>query len=238
MIHIVDETRDYVLAWKDANLPTTPTPEHPDSFIGRLIRQRPELSVVNGYKSEEFGLLNRLDNLTAGLIMAAKTQQAFDHLRLELKQELWTKIYLAYCYDSGRQEKGIIDSAIAHHPHDSARMVIAAKYKAYRGKPQPCQTVFEKISSAQARTIWKSYLAEKIPFPEFFTSTDRFTWICCRITRGKRHQIRLHLKTIGYPILGDDIYKPDKKHLLEKFEHYALYSVGFIKRQENDDFGT
>ncbi len=225
MIHIVDETQDYILAWKAPNLPTTPTVEHPDSFISRLIQQRPDLNVVKGYKPEEFGLLNRLDNRTAGLVMVAKTQQAFERLSFELRQEQWTKIYLAYCYNSGYQEKGIIDSAIAHHPHNPARMVIAGKYKAYRGKPQPCETLFEKISSAQARTIWKTYLTEKIPFPEFSLSTTCFTWICCRITRGKRHQIRLHLKSVGYPILGDDLYKPDKKHLLEKYQHYALYAV-------------
>jgi len=239
MINIIDETESYILAWKDANLPTTPTVQNPDSFIGQLIRQRPELSIVKGYKPEEFGLLNRLDNRTAGLVMVAKTQEAFEQLRLELKEEQWTKFYLAYCYDSGRQDKGIIDSAIAHHPHNPARMVVADKYKDYRGKPQPCQTMFEKISSEQARTIWKTYLKEKIMFPEFGVSAERFTWIFCRITRGKRHQIRLHLKSVGYPILGDDIYKPDKKqHLLEKYEHYALYAIGCVNTRKGNENGT
>ncbi len=55
-------------------------------------------NVVKGYKAEEFWLLNRLDNRTAGLVMVAKTQESFEQTRLELRQELWTKLYLAFGY--------------------------------------------------------------------------------------------------------------------------------------------
>jgi len=47
MINIIDETCDYILAWKEPSLPTTPTLEHPDSFISRLIQQRPDLNVAD-----------------------------------------------------------------------------------------------------------------------------------------------------------------------------------------------
>lgn len=228
MIPIIDETELFVLAWKDANLPTTPTPLHPESLIGRLIRQRPDLANVSGYKPEEFGLLNRLDNRTAGLVMVAKTNEAFEQMSRELRQEQWTKLYLAYCYDLGQHPKGVIGLPIAHHPHDSARMVIAREKADYRGKPQPCMTEFEKITPEKARKLWTEHLGEKIPFPTFPASPELHTWMLCRIRRGRRHQIRLHLKTLGYPILGDELYRPPKKHIIGWQEHHALYAIGIF----------
>ncbi len=225
-IPIIRETDDYVLAWKEANLPTTRTEAHPDCLITRLIRQRPDISGVIGYSPDEFGLLNRLDNRTVGLVMIAKTQDAFERLSRQFHHEQWTKLYLAYCYNLGNQERGMIDIPIAHHPRKAKKMVPVQGNTPYRGKPQPCTTWFEKIPDQRAREIWMRCLSNKIRFPIFSVDDKSFTWVFCKITRGKRHQIRLHLRSVGYPILGDTLYKPPPKYQTDWTDHHALYAVG------------
>ena len=55
--------------------------------------------------------------------------------------------------------------------------------------------------------------------------STNFTWIKCSITKGKRHQIRVHLKYAKYPVLGDDIYSSkDKKN--SRIDYYALFGIG------------
>lgn len=225
MITIIEETDDYVLAWKEANLPTAPTDNRPDALITRLIYEYPDFAKVRGYKPNEFGLLNRLDNRTVGIVMIAKTQDAFERLSEQFRQEQWTKLYLAYCYNLGNQDKGLIELPIAHHLHKAKKMVLVRDNEKYRGQPQKCSTLFEKISVQYAQEIWERCLHGQIAFPML---PDGFIWVICRIKRGKRHQIRLHLKSAGYPILGDDLYKPPPQYRTEWSEHYALYAINLV----------
>ena len=98
----------------------------------------------------------------------------------------------------------------------------------YRGKIQHCETEFSVISPEEAKKLWTDYLPEEIPFPQNIIPQNdyaRYTWIKCVITKGKRHQIRIHLKYMKYPVLGDDIYSTkDKKD--SKIDYYALFGVG------------
>ena len=101
-------------------------------------------------------------------------------------------------------------------------MVIADKNN-FRAKPMQCETMFEKISEIQAKQIWKVYLEDKTEFPKFKLTSD-YTWILCKITKGKRHQIRLHLSAIGYPIVNDKLYS--RFSLKEKNSYHQLYAIG------------
>ncbi|MFX0092621.1 MAG: pseudouridine synthase family protein, partial [Candidatus Hodarchaeota archaeon] len=171
------------------------------------------------------------DTRTSGVVIIAKTQISFDTLSQELKNEAFTKVYLAYCYNLGRKQKGVISTSIAHHPTKKSRMVLVRKGTKYRGKPQECKTYFEKISPEEAKNQWQSFLTNKIPFPSLPRAKKQFSWVLCHITKGKRHQIRLHLKSIGYPIIGDTLYKPKVTHL--KLSFHALYAIGLKKKEKS-----
>ncbi|MFX1254951.1 MAG: pseudouridine synthase [Promethearchaeota archaeon] len=233
-VKIIKETDSYLLVWKEANLPTTPTKENPECLISKIISDRPELKQVQGYQSAEYGLLNRLDTRTAGVIIIAKSQNSFDVLSQELKLEAFVKVYLAYCYNLGSKRKGIINTPIAHHPTKKTRMVLVRKGTKFRGKPQDCETQFEKITTERALNRWKSFLDNKISFPSL-PNEKSTTWILCHITKGKRHQIRLHLKSINYPIVGDALYKAKTK--IKRFElpHHALYAIGIVRKKKESD---
>lgn len=229
---IVKENNDYMLVWKASNLPSTPTKANPECLITYLAKEYPYIKEVEGYgKPGEYGLLNRLDNKTSGLIIVAKTDEAFTKIRENFDST--KKVYLALCYNLGSEQAGVIDIPIAHHKTDKKRMVWVTdtgenqKFQ-YRGKIQHCETDFSVISPEEAKNIWISYLPKEIPFPENIISKDEFTnftWVKCSITKGKRHQIRIHLKYMKYPVLGDEIYSTkDKKN--SKIDYYALFGVG------------
>lgn len=229
---VIKETSDYMLVWKPANLPSTPTKANPECLITYLVNDYPNLKEVEGYgKPGEYGLLNRLDNKTSGLIIIAKSDNSF--LKLRIKFNSTKKIYLAFCYNLGSEKQGTITIPIAHHRTDPKRMVWVSenttqqKFK-YRGQPQKCETEFIVINEEKAKEIWSSYLPSEINFPENLLHKEekgKYTWIKCIITKGKRHQIRIHLKYAKYPVLGDEIYSSkDEKN--PKLDYYGLFGVG------------
>jgi len=232
-ITIIKETDSYLLVWKSAGLPITPVKENSESLISELVKERPELMNVKGYSREEYGLLNRLDNQTAGIVIVARTQKAFEGLAEKLKKEQFVKIYLACCHNLGKRDKGIIDIPIAHHYTKKSRMVLVAKGTKFRGKPQICKTYYEKISCDKALKEWKKNIGNKIPFPDFYAKSGNIAWILCYITKGKRHQIRLHLMSAGYPIAGDALYgaKLENKSA-PVLPGHALFSIGLREKSK------
>ncbi len=227
-IRIIQENNQYLLIWKEQGIPVVPKNNETYSLISELVKIKPELKNVNGYKPNEFGLINRLDNQTGGIVIVAKNNESFDRLKSLMKNEKIEKSYLAYSYNLGEKKKGIIDNPIAHHKRKKKKMVLAQNPNQYRGKPQYCYTYFELINNENARIIWDNYLNGKVPFPNIEIKNRKdFTWILCKIRKGKRHQIRIHLKSIGYPILFDDLYYSKRFRMKnEDNENHKLFSIG------------
>lgn len=131
----------------------------------------------------EYGLLNRLDNVTAGLLYFAKSKQNKENY-LDLQAQ-WaiSKIYYAQVYGTPRAQFGSIDTPIYHDKFDDTRMT--TDVQRWRGQWQ------------EASTDWQ--IVE-------WTSRGEFARLQIIIHSGTRHQIRVHLASIGHPILGDSLY--------------------------------
>jgi 23S rRNA pseudouridine1911/1915/1917 synthase len=131
---------------------------------------------------ERPGIVHRLDKETTGVIVVAKTDKAHRALADQFATRSLKKFYVALVAEVPPLLSGTINSAIARHPTHRHRMTIGEG-----GRP--------------ARTAWER--AE--------VYGDIAALVRCQIFTGRTHQIRVHLKSLGHPILGDPLYgwKPD-----------------------------
>jgi 23S rRNA pseudouridine1911/1915/1917 synthase len=123
------------------------------------------------------GIVHRLDKDTSGAIVVAKDDEAFHQLIKQFKNRSVEKVYFAIVYGTFRQKEGLIDSAIGRHPNERKRMSIRTK------KGRSAITHWKKVEEFNGCTLL-----------EIFPQT------------GRTHQIRVHLSSIGHPILGDPLY--------------------------------
>ncbi len=131
---------------------------------------------------ERPGIVHRLDKETSGVLLAAKNDAAHRGLSEQFAGRHLRKEYLALVSGVPRLQSGVIERAISRHPVHRERMTVGEG-----GRP--------------ARTDWA--------IVEAFG--DKAALLRCRIHSGRTHQIRVHLKSIGHPLLGDKVYgwKPD-----------------------------
>jgi len=123
------------------------------------------------------GIVHRLDKDTSGVMVVAKEDQAFHHLTKQFRNRTVEKVYLAIVYGKFHQNEGLIDSAIGRHPSERKRMSTRTK----RGRA--AITRWKKVEEFDSSTLLEIY-------PQ----------------TGRTHQIRVHLSSIGHPVLGDPLY--------------------------------
>jgi 23S rRNA pseudouridine1911/1915/1917 synthase len=149
---------------------------------------------------ERPGIVHRLDKETTGVIVVAKSDKAHRALADQFSSRTLKKEYVALVAGVPQLLSGTIDRAIARHPVHRHRMTTGEG-----GKP--------------ARTAWER--------AEVFG--DIAALIRCQIFTGRTHQIRVHLKSLGHPILGDALYgwKPDPR-LAQQPERVMLHAEHLV----------
>jgi len=144
------------------------------------------------------GIVHRLDKDTSGLILIAKNDRAHTLLSEQFKERSMEKHYRAVAFGGFKEESGLIDAPIARHPVDRKKMAIVPD-----GKPSQTEwKVLEQLKGA--------------------------TYLDVHLLTGRTHQIRVHMHSIGHPLLGDRIYAPNIKtsvHVPRLMLH--AYSLAF-----------
>ncbi len=154
-------------------------------------------------EKEEYWLVNRLDNDTTGLLYFAKTPLFKQKYKHQQQLDKVDKVYLATVYGKFPHDKRTIESPIGHHKFAKDRMVVVKKEADKENIHWKLRYVHTDI--------------EKLEYDE----KENITHLLVTINKGIRHQIRCHLSSIWYPIVGEKIYikKPSQENL-------HLYSVG------------
>ncbi|MGK2858556.1 MAG: RluA family pseudouridine synthase [Thermoanaerobaculia bacterium] len=143
------------------------------------------------------GIVHRLDKDTSGLLVVAKHDAAHRALTASWATPAVVKQYLALVYGTPRLASGTIDKPIGRDPRDRKRMAVVAS-----GRP--------------ARTDWE--LLER------FSNTSLLR---CTLRTGRTHQIRVHLKAIGHPVVGDPVYSgPQWRGVTDPRVRKALAALG------------
>ena len=145
------------------------------------------------------GIVHRIDMNTTGSLLVCKNDFTHNHISEQLKEHTIQRKYRAIVHGVLKEDDGIVDAPIGRHHTDRKKM--AVNYK--NGKP----------------AVTHYHVCQRF---------SNFTYIECQLETGRTHQIRVHMKSIGHPILGDDVYGPIKcpYHLQGQTLHAML--LGFI----------
>ncbi len=178
------ESSSVVVVDKPAGQPTAPLrPGETGTLANALLARYPELAGV-GYSAREPGILHRLDTDTSGLVVVARSADAFETLKGALKDGRITKHYLLVCESDGLADHGTIAFPLASHPKDQRRVLACVHPRdVMRNAPRPASTAFR----VQKRG-------------------PKWALVEVEVSRALRHQIRAHFAAIDHPLVGDALY--------------------------------
>jgi len=154
------------------------------------------------------GIVHRLDRYTSGVILVAKNDAAHQKLAAQFSGRRVEKVYLALVHGAVKQESGVVDKPVARDPIHRTRMTARLR----DGRP--------------AHTEYR--VAARLP---------GFTFLEVKIGTGRTHQIRVHLASIGHPVVGDKLYGapaqvPGRPPLARYFLH--AHRIRFIRPSDGE----
>ena len=180
-LDVVYEDDDVIVVNKPVGMVVHPAPGHPDGTLVNALLYHCGSSLSGINGVLRPGIVHRIDRDTSGLIIAAKNDRAHLALAAQLQDHTLARVYEAVAVGSLKEDSGTVDAPIGRHPVDRKKMAVDRK----NGRP--------------AVTHW-SVLAR---YPGY-------TRVECRLETGRTHQIRVHMASIGHPLLGDVVYGSKK----------------------------
>lgn len=212
-VRVIAETDDLLVLDKPAGLITHGDGRTEEPSLAQwLADQYPRMAQVGGpWISPQgegvpvCGLVHRLDRTTSGVIIAAKTDDAFVRLKRLFKERAVEKEYRAFVYGHVEKSEGTI---VAEIVRTSGREV-----------PRRWVAVFATPNDPRAAITDYRVLARLTD-----DAGNKVSYLSCSPKTGRTHQIRVHLAHIGHAILADHLYAPDAPQLLG-FERPALHAA-------------
>jgi len=178
---ILDEDENYLVVNKPSGLVVHGGPGiHELTLADWAVAHSRQIADVGDDPDERPGIVHRLDRDVSGAMVIAKTMKAFDDLKHQFQVHTIFKEYLALAYGRITDQVGRIDFAIARSPSKSGLMV--ARPKSTEGKQ--AETLFHVERFVKGNTL-----------------------VRVRTLTGRTHQIRVHFKAVGHPLVGDPLYK-------------------------------
>ena len=176
-LDIAFEDEDVVVVNKPRGMVVHPAPGHEDGTLVNALLYHCGDSLSGVGGEKRPGIVHRIDKDTSGLLIVAKNDYSHRFLSAQLADRSLSRVYEAVVRGGFREEYGTVDKPIGRHPTDRKRMAVTEK------------------NSRHAVTHWELIAAYK-----------GYSHIRCRLETGRTHQIRVHMQSIGHPLLGDFTY--------------------------------
>ena len=177
-LDILYEDDHLIVVNKPAGLTVHPAAGHAQGTLvnALLFHCKDKLSGINGV--ERPGIVHRLDKDTSGVMVVAKDDQTHHGLSKQFADHSLERVYTAMCYGVPNPTEDLIDQPVGRHPTNRKKMTVTDR------------------NSKEAQTNYK--LVKRFHHDAAL--------ITCRLHTGRTHQIRVHMKHIGHPLLGDTVY--------------------------------
>ena len=180
-LEVVYEDADVIVVNKPVGLVVHPAAGHPDGTLVNALLYHCGNSLSGINGLLRPGIVHRIDRDTSGLIIAAKNDAAHLSLAAQLEDHSLYREYHAIAMGGFWEDGGTVDAPIARHPVDRKKMAV------------------DRAKGKRAVTHW-----------EVLERYSGHTYLKCLLETGRTHQIRVHLASIGHPLLGDTVYGTKK----------------------------
>ncbi len=176
------EDDDVIVVNKPVGMVVHPAAGHEDGTLVNALLYHCGESLSGIGGEKRPGIVHRIDKDTSGLIIAAKNDRAHAALSEQLKDHSMYRVYAAVAIGGFREEEGTVDAPIGRSRMDRKKMAV------------------DRQGGRRAVTHWK--------VEERFSG---YTHLTCRLETGRTHQIRVHMASLGHPLLGDKVYGGARK---------------------------
>ncbi len=173
---MVYEDDELAVVDKPAGLVVHPAPGHWDDTLVNALAAR-GLNLAGGDEDRP-GIVHRLDKDTSGLLVVAKTARAHEKLGKALAARKISRRYAALAWGHLGAEERRIEASLSRHPQDRKRMTVGSG-----GKAKHAATLVQEVARGNVCDL-----------------------VRCTLETGRTHQIRVHLSSIGHPVVGDETY--------------------------------
>lgn len=199
-LDIIYEDDDVILVNKPKGMVVHPAPGHYSGTLvnGLMYHFGDSLSGINGEIRP--GIVHRIDMDTTGVLVVCKNDNAHRALSEQLHEHSITRKYYAIVHGNIAVDDGTVDAPIGRSPKDRKKMAVNTK----NGR----------------RAVTHYHVLERFG--------GKYTYIECQLETGRTHQIRVHMASLGHPIVGDEVYGPKKCPF--KLQGQTLHAgvLGFI----------
>lgn len=198
-LDILYEDDDVIVINKPKQMVVHPAPGHYTGTIVNGLMYHCKDSLSGINGVMRPGIVHRIDQDTTGVIVACKNDQAHQCIAQQLKEHSITRKYHAIVLGH-LEEDGTVEGKIGRHPIERKKMALNEK----NGK----------------EAITHYHILDHL--------NNKYTYVECQLETGRTHQIRVHMASIGHPILGDQVYGPQKCPYHLKGQTLHARTLGFI----------
>lgn len=204
-LDILYEDKDLLIVNKPKNMVVHPAPGHYEGTLVNAIMHHCKNELSGINGILRPGIVHRIDKDTTGSLIICKNDRTHNAIAALLKTHDITRKYRAVVFGNVKEDEGTINAPIGRHNTDRKKMAVNAK----NGK--------DAITHYRVLERYNGY-----------------TYVECRLETGRTHQIRVHMASMGHPILGDEIYTNRRAPFKLDGQVLHAMTIGFVHPALNE----